>query len=163
MATGILKMWNAHRGFGFIRDDSGGPDMFLHIRALQSAGVDPDNLRLGEVLTFDVESGRDGRTKASNIRRQRKRIVAYHREFGMPKDPFIREKFTKLRQDVLLGGCDWSNWVRISPALAYLSRMRKVVFEPCLPTRETKVPAGPDWFHEIKHDGFPSATRAACR
>ena len=32
--------------------------------------------------------------------------------------------------------------------------MRKVAFEPCLPTRGTKVPAGPDWFHEIKHDGY---------
>jgi bifunctional non-homologous end joining protein LigD len=32
--------------------------------------------------------------------------------------------------------------------------MRKTAFEPCLPTRGTKVPAGPDWIHEIKHDGY---------
>jgi ATP-dependent DNA ligase len=32
--------------------------------------------------------------------------------------------------------------------------MRKIAFEPCLPTRGTKVPAGPDWIHEIKHDGY---------
>jgi bifunctional non-homologous end joining protein LigD len=32
--------------------------------------------------------------------------------------------------------------------------MRKVAFEPCIPTRGTKVPAGPDWIHEIKHDGY---------
>jgi cold shock protein len=70
MATGILKMWNAERGFGFIKDDSGGPDIFLHVSAVQSAGVDPDDLRLGELLTFDVEAGRDGRTKASNVRRR---------------------------------------------------------------------------------------------
>ena len=69
MATGTLKKWNAERGYGFIADDSGGPDIFLHVSALQSAGIDPDNLRLGEPLTFDVESGRDGRTKASNVRR----------------------------------------------------------------------------------------------
>ena len=62
-------MWNAERGFGFIKDDSGGPDIFLHVSAVQSAGVDPDDLRLGELLTFDVEAGRDGRTKASNVRR----------------------------------------------------------------------------------------------
>jgi bifunctional non-homologous end joining protein LigD len=37
---------------------------------------------------------------------------------------------------------------------AYLSGMRKVAFEPCIPTRGTKVPAGPDWLHEIKHDGY---------
>jgi hypothetical protein len=86
--------------------------MFLHIRALQSAGVDPGNLRLGEVLTFDVESGRDGRTKASSVRRQGKRIVAYHREFGMPKDPFIREKFTKLRQDARKLAADYFSATR---------------------------------------------------
>jgi CspA family cold shock protein len=68
MATGTLKMWNADRGFGFIKDDSGGPDMFLHISALQSAGIDPDNIRKGDRLTFDVESTRDGKTKASNVR-----------------------------------------------------------------------------------------------
>src|SRR6266446_10824733 len=32
--------------------------------------------------------------------------------------------------------------------------MRNVAFEPCIPTRGTKVPAGPDWVHEIKHDGY---------
>jgi cold shock protein len=69
MATGTLKMWNADRGFGFIKDDSGGPDIFLHVSALQSASIDPDNIRKGERLTFDVESSRDGRAKASNVRR----------------------------------------------------------------------------------------------
>ena len=61
-------MWNADRGFGFIKDDSGGPDMFLHISALQLAGIDPDNIRKGDRLTFDVESTRDGKAKASNVR-----------------------------------------------------------------------------------------------
>ena len=41
-------MWNAERGFGFIGDDSGGPDIFLHVSALQSAGIDPDDIRKGE-------------------------------------------------------------------------------------------------------------------
>jgi len=63
-------MWNAERGFGFIGDDSGGPDIFLHISALQSAGIDPDNLRKGERLSFDVERDtRSGKIKAANIRR----------------------------------------------------------------------------------------------
>jgi CspA family cold shock protein len=70
MATGILKMWKADRGFGFIGDDSGGPDIFLHVTALQSAGIDPDDMRKGDRLTFDVESTREGKTKASNVRRQ---------------------------------------------------------------------------------------------
>ena len=57
MPTGTLKMWNADRGFGFIGDDAGGPDVFLHVSALQSAGIDPDDIRKGERLTFDIESG----------------------------------------------------------------------------------------------------------
>jgi len=69
MATGTLKMWNAERGYGFISNDAGGPDMFLHISALQSAGIDPDSIRKGERLTFDVESTREGKTRAANVRR----------------------------------------------------------------------------------------------
>jgi len=68
MGAGKLKMWNADRGYGFISDDSGGPDIFLHISALQSAGIDPGDIRKGDRLTFDVESTRDGKTKASNVR-----------------------------------------------------------------------------------------------
>jgi len=70
MATGILKMWNADRGFGFIADDAGGPDMFLHVTALQSAGIDPDDIRKGDRLSFDVENTREGKTKASNVQRR---------------------------------------------------------------------------------------------
>ena len=69
MATGTLKMWNVERGFGFIGDASGGPDIFLHVSALQSAGIDPDDMRKGDRLTFDVENTREGKTKASNARR----------------------------------------------------------------------------------------------
>jgi CspA family cold shock protein len=69
MGTGTLKMWNADRGFGFIADDAGGPDMFLHITALEAAGIDPDDLRKGDRLTFEVENTRDGKTKAANVRR----------------------------------------------------------------------------------------------
>ena len=69
MAAGKLKMWNAERGFGFIADDSGGPDMFLHINEPKAAGIDPDQTRVGERLTFDTASTREGKTKASNVRR----------------------------------------------------------------------------------------------
>ena len=69
MPTGTLKMWNADRGYGFIQNDAGGPDVFLHITGLQAAGIDPDNLRKGERLTFETENTRDGKTKASNVRR----------------------------------------------------------------------------------------------
>jgi CspA family cold shock protein len=68
VAAGKLKMWNADRGFGFIAVDGGGPDMFLHISELKVAGIDPENLRVGDRLTFETASTRDGKTKASDVR-----------------------------------------------------------------------------------------------
>ena len=69
MGAGKLKMWNADRGFGFIAEYAGGPDMFLHINELKTAGIDPDGIKVGDRLTFEVTSTRDGKTKASNVRR----------------------------------------------------------------------------------------------
>jgi CspA family cold shock protein len=40
MATGTLKIWNFDRGYGFIIDNSGGPDIFLHATALEAAGME---------------------------------------------------------------------------------------------------------------------------
>jgi CspA family cold shock protein len=68
MAAGKLKMWNADRGFGFIADDTGSPDMFLHVNELKSAGIDPDSIKVGDRLTFDSASTRYGKMKASNVR-----------------------------------------------------------------------------------------------
>ena len=48
MGAGTLKMWNAERGYGFIQNADGGPDVFLHIIALQNAGIDPDSTKKGE-------------------------------------------------------------------------------------------------------------------
>ena len=44
--------------------------------------------------------------------------------------------------------------IRIFETVAYLCPMPKSPFEPCIPTRGTKVPDRPDWLHEIKHDGY---------
>jgi CspA family cold shock protein len=68
MGTGKLKVWNAERGFGFIADDTGGPDMFLHINELKTAGIGPDQIRISDRFTFESTSTRDGKTKASNVR-----------------------------------------------------------------------------------------------
>jgi CspA family cold shock protein len=68
MGAGKLKMWNADRGFGFIADDAGGPDMFLHINELKIARIDVDKIRVGDRLTFETASTRDGKIKASNVR-----------------------------------------------------------------------------------------------
>lgn len=57
----------------------------------------------------------------------------------------------------MLGGnyrFGWSEKIRIPQAGAYLSGMRKSAFEPCIPTRATKVPDRPEWLHEVKYDGY---------
>jgi cold shock protein len=69
LATGTLRMWNAERGYGFIQNEEGGPDVFLHIIALRNAGIDPDSMKKGERLTFDIEPTQDGRTRAGNVRK----------------------------------------------------------------------------------------------
>ncbi len=68
MGIGRLTMWNADRGFGFVADDTGGPDMFLHISELKVAGIDPDSVKVGDRLAFETTSTRDGKTKACNVR-----------------------------------------------------------------------------------------------
>src|SRR5258707_15673168 len=76
MPTGTLKMWNAERGYGFIADDAGGPDMFLHISALQAAGIDPENLRKGDRLSNpQLPSLSRSRLRLSSVLRSRDRVA----------------------------------------------------------------------------------------
>lgn len=70
MATGILKMFDPDRGYGFVREDGGG-DVFFHITALLGGGTDPDTLTRGARLVFDIGCGRDGRPSAANVRHLR--------------------------------------------------------------------------------------------
>ncbi len=65
MANGTVKWFNPTKGFGFIAPESGGKDVFLHISALERAGM--TTLNDDQKVTFDVESGRDGRESATNI------------------------------------------------------------------------------------------------
>jgi CspA family cold shock protein len=65
MANGTVKWFNATKGFGFIAPESGGKDVFVHATALERAGL--TGLADNQKVTYDVESGRDGRESAANL------------------------------------------------------------------------------------------------
>jgi len=66
MASGTVKWFNSQKGFGFIRPDAGGNDVFVHISAVERAGL--DGLQENQKLTFDLEQGQRGRVSAINLR-----------------------------------------------------------------------------------------------
>lgn len=65
MANGTVKWFNATKGFGFIAPENGNNDIFLHISAVERAGL--REVKDGQAVTFDVERGRDGRESATNL------------------------------------------------------------------------------------------------
>ena len=65
MATGTVKWFNEAKGFGFISQDGGGDDVFVHFSAIKGSGY--RSLVEGQKVTFDIEAGRDGRESATNI------------------------------------------------------------------------------------------------
>ncbi|WP_424810416.1 cold-shock protein [Roseococcus sp. YIM B11640] len=65
MATGTVKWFNATKGFGFIAPSTGGSDVFVHITAVQAAGL--QGLKDGQQVSFDVAEER-GRSAAVNLK-----------------------------------------------------------------------------------------------
>ncbi len=65
MATGTVKFFNTTKGYGFIQPDDGGKDVFVHITAVQAAGM--DGLREGQKISFDLVTER-GKTAAGNLK-----------------------------------------------------------------------------------------------
>ncbi len=65
MATGTVKWFNSVKGFGFIQPSDGSKDAFVHISAVERAGL--TNLREGQKVEFELTPGRDGRTSAENL------------------------------------------------------------------------------------------------
>jgi cold shock protein len=66
MPSGTVKFFNTQKGYGFIQPDDGGKDVFVHISAVERAGIpNPDE---GQKLSFDLEQDRQGRTSATNLR-----------------------------------------------------------------------------------------------
>ena len=67
MATGTVKWFNATKGFGFIQPDDGGKDVFVHISAVERAGL--RDLNEGQKLAYDIVADkRTGRAAAGNLK-----------------------------------------------------------------------------------------------
>lgn len=66
MATGTVKWFNGQKGFGFIQPDNGGPDVFVHISAVERAGM--RSLNEGQKISYEIEvDRRSGKSSAGNL------------------------------------------------------------------------------------------------
>ena len=66
MFSGTVKWYYAQKGYGFIQPDDGQKDVFVHISALERAGI--SNLKEGQKLSYDLERGQQGKTSAINLK-----------------------------------------------------------------------------------------------
>ena len=65
MATGTVKWFNPAKGFGFIEPDGGGEDTFVHISAVERAGL--STLKEGQKVNLEIQPGRNGKSSAENL------------------------------------------------------------------------------------------------
>lgn len=65
MPIGTVKFFNTDRGYGFIGPENGGKDAFVHISAVQAAGM--ENLTENQRVSYDVEQGQNGKESAVNL------------------------------------------------------------------------------------------------
>ncbi len=65
MTNGTVKWFNATKGFGFIEPEEGGKDAFVHISALERAGI--PTLNDGQKVSYELTAGRDGKEAAEDI------------------------------------------------------------------------------------------------
>ncbi|RYE05762.1 MAG: cold-shock protein [Rickettsiaceae bacterium] len=66
MATGTVKWFNVNKGFGFIKPDEGRDDVFVHISAVERAGL--NSLKEDQKLGYELENGRDGKVSAIDLK-----------------------------------------------------------------------------------------------
>ncbi len=65
MPNGVVKWFNPTKGYGFVAPDTGGKDVFIHISAVQKAGM--RTLNEGQKLSFEIEAQQNGRAAAVNL------------------------------------------------------------------------------------------------
>lgn len=65
MTTGTVKFFNVTRGFGFIEPDDGSKDAFVHISAVERAGL--SSLSEGQKVSYEVQQGQNGKSSAENL------------------------------------------------------------------------------------------------
>lgn len=65
MISGTVKWFNSVKGYGFIAPDDGSPDAFVHISAVERAGI--SNLAEGQRVQYELQSGNNGKSSAENL------------------------------------------------------------------------------------------------
>ncbi len=65
MTTGTVKFFNSSKGFGFIEPEDGSKDVFVHVSAVEAAGM--KTLNDGQKVNFELEDGKDGKVSATNL------------------------------------------------------------------------------------------------
>jgi|TARA_B100001094_G_C18181712_1_gene801293 CspA family cold shock protein len=65
MPTGTVKWFNATKGYGFVEPDDGSKDAFIHISAVERAGL--SGLNEGQKVTYELQEGQNGKTSAENL------------------------------------------------------------------------------------------------
>ena len=66
MSVGTVKWFNPSKGYGFIEPTDGGKDVFIHISALEKAGI--ASLNEGQKIQFEIVSGQNGKSSAENVK-----------------------------------------------------------------------------------------------
>ena len=66
MTQGTVKWFNPAKGFGFINPDDGGNDAFVHISAVERAGI--NSLAEGQRVSYELQPGKNGKTSAENLK-----------------------------------------------------------------------------------------------
>nr|WP_210348957.1 cold-shock protein [Bradyrhizobium diazoefficiens] len=66
MAMGTVKWFNPTKGYGFIKPDDGGPDIFVHISAVEKAGY--TGLAEGARISYELQAGKSGKVSAESLR-----------------------------------------------------------------------------------------------